>query len=132
MLRQRVLACFKDLHRARLEVFAGDTDTLLGTQQAIRDEFRKHREVSDAAQIEELVKQGEGTAEYLRKYVVQIEHTEDRPDHGKVNIRPSTHMLDNQPYSDPRDDPLYVDPKPRYERRKKKQQTCVQPEEAQN
>lgn len=49
-LRSRVLLAFKNLHRARLDVFKGDYQALSAGRIKINEEFRKNRAESEEKQ----------------------------------------------------------------------------------
>ncbi|XP_019622569.1 PREDICTED: complex III assembly factor LYRM7-like [Branchiostoma belcheri] len=76
MLRSKVLASFRALHRARKDVFKGDTAALEAARQRINQEFEKHKTETDPSKIEELVKVAEDTAVYVRQMVVQAQMNE--------------------------------------------------------
>ncbi|KAI8500568.1 hypothetical protein Bbelb_213860 [Branchiostoma belcheri] len=71
-----VLASFRALHKARKDVFKGDTAALEAARQRINQEFEKHKTETDPSKIEELVKVAEDTAVYVRQMVVQAQMNE--------------------------------------------------------
>ncbi|XP_026692697.1 complex III assembly factor LYRM7-like [Ciona intestinalis] len=98
LLRLRVLAAFKDLHLARLQVFKGDARALEAGRAEINENFRKNRDVTDPEKIEELITIAVDSAQILRKHVVQIEGVAENQ--FRANITKDTFMLDNTEYRD--------------------------------
>ena len=96
-LRLQVLASFKNVHRARLQVFAGDDETLATCREKINSEFRKHVDVTEEKGILELVKTANDSAEYLRKMVVQAKLNEES-DVYEVKITKDTLLEENMPF----------------------------------
>ncbi|XP_078666338.1 complex III assembly factor LYRM7-like [Branchiostoma floridae x Branchiostoma belcheri] len=91
MLRSKVLASFRALHRARKDVFKGDTAALEAARQRINQEFEKHKTETDQSKIEELVKVAEDTAVYVRQMVVQAQMNE--AGRYELRIRKDSSML---------------------------------------
>ncbi|CAH1252169.1 LYRM7 [Branchiostoma lanceolatum] len=116
MLRSKVLASFRALHRARKDVFKGDTAALEAARQRINQEFQKNKTETDQRKIEELVKVAEDTAVYMRHVVVQAEMNQA----GRYELRirkDSGVLVDNATLKPPR---------PRRTREKKTRDTKTQ------
>ncbi|XP_018324013.1 complex III assembly factor LYRM7 [Agrilus planipennis] len=96
--KREVLWCFKNLHKARKEVFAGDTYALELCRNKINEEFKKHKTLNDETVINELLKQSKNIAHELRTTVIQAREVE--PGKYRVQIRPDTTKLDNVPFKD--------------------------------
>jgi len=75
--RSKILAVFRDLHRARRQVFGGDSHALLETRTKINDEFRKNITEKDPSKVEELLVLGRDVARLLRASVVQLQERQD-------------------------------------------------------
>ncbi|XP_002737119.1 complex III assembly factor LYRM7-like [Saccoglossus kowalevskii] len=92
-MRSKVLACFKSLHRARLDVFKGDQYALAVCRSRINDEFQKNKKETDAEKIQGLLKLAKDTETLLRKTVIQAV-LNDKGNY-ELKIREETELLDN-------------------------------------
>lgn len=81
--RSQVLAIFKKLLRTRQLVFGEDINALDASRKKIREEFTKHKSVTEPNQITELIKVANESEELLRTKVMQLK--EVRPN--VFNIR---------------------------------------------
>ncbi|KAK3577759.1 hypothetical protein CHS0354_017458 [Potamilus streckersoni] len=90
---KNVLACFRKLHQASQRVFRDDLITAKAARDKINSEFRKHKDITDVARIEELLKVGFEAEQALRETVIQAKLT----DHGsyELKITPDTKLEDN-------------------------------------
>ncbi|OXA46858.1 complex III assembly factor LYRM7 [Folsomia candida] len=70
--RLKVLSLFKKLHRAKDKVFVGDSVALDGAKMKIREEFSKHKAITDPQEINSLLKVAQESEELLRTKVVQL------------------------------------------------------------
>lgn len=95
-LRSRVLAAFKDLHKARLVVFKNDERALVAGRQKINEEFKKNIDETDHKKIEELIQVAKDSSMILRQHIVQLEQIAE--DTYKANITKETYKLDNSMY----------------------------------
>ncbi|XP_039312575.1 complex III assembly factor LYRM7 isoform X6 [Solenopsis invicta] len=92
-LRREVLRVFKKLHKTRLKTFEGD-DYALQVRSKINEEYRKYKNVTNQAAIEEEVEHE------IRTTVIQAVETAP----GKVALRLTPDVLvDNVPYKDQKD-----------------------------
>ncbi|XP_070514725.1 complex III assembly factor LYRM7 isoform X1 [Cardiocondyla obscurior] len=96
-LRREVLRVFKKLHRTRLNTFEGDEYALQVLRDKINNEYRKYKNVTNQAAIEELNKFAQEVEHEVRTTVIQAIETEP----GKVALRLTSDVLvDNVPYKD--------------------------------
>ncbi|XP_063701729.1 complex III assembly factor LYRM7 [Culicoides brevitarsis] len=95
-LRREVLQSFKNLHRARLEIFEGDTKALTLARQKINDEYRKNKGTDSEEEIRKKVALANDAAKELRTNVIQAVQKE--PGVFEAKIRESTLRLDNYPF----------------------------------
>jgi len=70
--RQKVLWIFKQLHRTKDIVFAEDAFALEKAKEKIREEFTRHKTVTDAKTIEELVEMAKEADRILKTQVLQL------------------------------------------------------------
>ncbi|XP_017759177.1 PREDICTED: complex III assembly factor LYRM7 [Eufriesea mexicana] len=96
-LRRKVLQTFRKLHRTRMSVFVGDEHALEVTRNRINEEYRKYKNVTNAAAIEELNKFAEEVEHEMRTTIIQA--VEKEPGKYELRIRPDT-LIDNVPYID--------------------------------
>ncbi|KAL3880652.1 hypothetical protein ACJMK2_032875 [Sinanodonta woodiana] len=91
--RSKVLACFRKLHQTSERVFKEDLITAQAARDKINSEFRKHKDITDEAKIEELLKVGFEAEQALRETIIQAKLT----DHGsyELKITPDTKLEDN-------------------------------------
>jgi len=106
VLRIKVLAAFKDLHKARLEVFQGDEKALKAGRIEINQQFRKNLHVKNPEEIKELISVAQNSAKILRQHVVQIEQVGENQ--YRANITKDTYKLDNTEYRDVPEDELLL------------------------
>ncbi|XP_025994575.2 complex III assembly factor LYRM7 isoform X4 [Solenopsis invicta] len=93
-LRREVLRVFKKLHKTRLKTFEGDDYALQVVRSKINEEYRKYKNVTNQAAIEEEVEHE------IRTTVIQAVETAP----GKVALRLTPDVLvDNVPYKDQKD-----------------------------
>ncbi|XP_064071395.1 complex III assembly factor LYRM7 [Vanessa tameamea] len=97
-LKKMVLKSFKQLHRTRLRVFAGDERALTAARLRINDEYNKNRNVENEEAIEALIKYGEDVERELRTQVIQAKQV--KPGVFEAKITEDTVKLDNIPYND--------------------------------
>ncbi|CAL7940238.1 unnamed protein product [Xylocopa violacea] len=97
-LRQKVLHVFKKLHRTRMNTFQGDEHALKVTRNKINEEYKKYKNVTNPAAIEELNKFAEEVEHEIRTTVIQAVETE--PGRFALRITPDTALVDNVPYKD--------------------------------
>ncbi|XP_076765494.1 complex III assembly factor LYRM7 [Xylocopa sonorina] len=97
-LRRKVLHVFKKLHRTRMNTFQGDEHALKVTRNKINEEYKKYKNVTNPAAIEELNKFAEEVEHEIRTTVIQAVETE--PGKFALRITPDTAMVDNVPYKD--------------------------------
>ncbi|XP_050461423.1 complex III assembly factor LYRM7 [Cataglyphis hispanica] len=96
-LRREVLRVFKKLHRTRLKTFEGDKHALQVVRKKINDEYRKYKNVTNQAAIEELNKFAQEVEYEVRTTVIQAVETAS----GTVALRITPDVLvDNVPYKD--------------------------------
>ncbi|XP_038058071.1 complex III assembly factor LYRM7-like isoform X2 [Patiria miniata] len=95
MLRSRVLALFKSLHRTRQSVFQGDELALNAARERINEEFAKNKHETDPDEIQQLIKVGEDVAVLMKKNIVQAKLNEA----GRYQVRLTEDTLreDNAP-----------------------------------
>nr|VZI22113.1 unnamed protein product [Spirometra erinaceieuropaei] len=86
MSRARSLALFRQLHRTRQVVFAGDPDALAKVRERINSEFRANRSIKDADELKRLWQYAEDVDVLLRKTVIQLEYDENNR-RFKMNLR---------------------------------------------
>ncbi|CAK8671247.1 unnamed protein product [Clavelina lepadiformis] len=97
-LRSKVLAAFKDLHKARLQTFRGDKKALDAGRLEINQNFRKNKDITDPVKIEELITVAQDSANILRKHVLQLEQIEENK--FRANITKDISFIDNTMYKD--------------------------------
>ncbi|XP_012347472.1 complex III assembly factor LYRM7 [Apis florea] len=97
-LRQKVLQIFKKLHRTRMKTFQGDEHALQVLRNKINEEYKKYKNVTNTAAIEELNKFAEEVEHEVRTTIVQA--VETKPGHFELRITPDTTLVDNVPYKD--------------------------------
>ncbi|XP_016840273.1 complex III assembly factor LYRM7 [Nasonia vitripennis] len=100
-LRREALSVFKQLHRTRLKTFRGDEQGLQFTRQKINDEFRKNKDITNEASIQELIKFAKEVENEVRTTVIQV--VEKASGRFEAKITPDTAMLDNVPFGQPVD-----------------------------
>lgn len=98
-LRQQVLQTFKQLHRTRQAVFDGDERMLNASRAKINEEYKKYKNVTNPAAIEELTKFAKEVEHELRTTVIQA--VEKEPGLYSLRITPDTVMWDNKEYDGP-------------------------------
>ena len=94
----KILGLYKKLHRTTQKVFRGDPYAMGQAYNRVREEFEKHKRVTNPTTIEELVKLGESADEVLRKKVIQLEEIGENK--YKVNVTEDTEFGENTPYRD--------------------------------
>ena len=99
-LRLKVLAAYKNLHKARLQTFQNDNRALKAARFEIRENFLKNKDEQDPSKIEELIIVANDAAEILRKHVLQLEQVGEDKNHFKVNFTKDTHFSDNTFYQE--------------------------------
>ncbi|KMQ92735.1 lyr motif-containing protein 7 [Lasius niger] len=96
-LRREVLQVFKKLHRTRLKTFATDEHALQVVRKKINDEYRKYKNVTNQAAIEELNKFAQEIEHEVRTTVIQAVETAP----GRIALRLTPDVLrDNVSYED--------------------------------
>ena len=118
LFRSKVLSAFKNLHRARLQTFKGDTNALNAARNEINENFRKNFDVQDHAKIEELIIVANDAADILRKHVVQFEQIGDN--HFKANVTKDTVYVENTMYQDVSEEELL-----KYKKTRRKNVNCA-------
>ncbi|XP_012215587.1 complex III assembly factor LYRM7 [Linepithema humile] len=99
-LRREVLRVFKKLHRTRLKTFEGDEHALQVIRNKINEEYRKYKNVTNSAAIEELNKFALEVEHEVRTTVIQVVETAP----GKVALKLTPDVLvDNVSYKDQND-----------------------------
>lgn len=98
MAGREALSLYKTLHRTVQKVFRGDLQAMFAARDKVCDEFEKNRGVTSEVSIRELLKQGQDVNTILNESVVQIQKKEDEK--FELNIRPETHMFENNPFRD--------------------------------
>ncbi|XP_018047254.1 PREDICTED: complex III assembly factor LYRM7 isoform X1 [Atta colombica] len=102
-LRREILRVFKKLHRTRLKTFEGDEYALQVVRDQINKEYRKYKNVTNQAVIEELNKFAQEVEYEIRTTVIQAIETAPR----RVALRLTPDVLvDNMLYKDQKDDKL--------------------------
>uniref|UniRef100_A0A0K8TPC6 Putative complex iii assembly factor lyrm7-like protein n=1 Tax=Tabanus bromius TaxID=304241 RepID=A0A0K8TPC6_TABBR len=91
-LRTEVLKQFRNLHKARKVVFAGDVAALEKARLEINKHFKQNKHVNEETTTELLKFAGEVETE-LRTNVIQA--VEEKPGVYRVRIMESTTLLDN-------------------------------------
>ncbi|XP_018047255.1 PREDICTED: complex III assembly factor LYRM7 isoform X2 [Atta colombica] len=77
-LRREILRVFKKLHRTRLKTFEGDEYALQVVRDQINKEYRKYKNVTNQAVIEELNKFAQEVEYEIRTTVIQAIETAPR------------------------------------------------------
>merc|ERR1711931_198198 len=72
-LRTKVLAAFKEIHKARLQVFKGDERALAHTRNEINNRYRENIALTNKQEIENFIKLSNECGELLKKHVIQFE-----------------------------------------------------------
>ncbi|XP_072763550.1 complex III assembly factor LYRM7 isoform X1 [Anoplolepis gracilipes] len=107
-LRREVLRMFKKLHRTRLKTFEGDEHALQVVRKKINDEYRKYKNVTNQATIEELNKFAQEVEHEVRTTVIQAVETAP----GRVALRLTPDVLvDNVSYKDQKDNDADIENK---------------------
>ncbi|XP_031848181.1 complex III assembly factor LYRM7 [Nomia melanderi] len=96
-LRKQVLSTFKKLHRTRMNTFNGDEVALTVTRNKINEEYKKYKNVTNTAAIEELNKFAEEVEHEVRTTVIQA--VEKEPGKFALRITPDK-LVDNASYQD--------------------------------
>ncbi|XP_043518889.1 complex III assembly factor LYRM7 isoform X1 [Frieseomelitta varia] len=96
-LRRKVLRTFKNLHRTRMATFQDDEHALQVTRNKINEEYRKYKNVTNSAAIEELNKFAEEVEHELRTTVIQA--VETQPGTYTLRLTPDK-LVDSIPYKD--------------------------------
>ncbi|XP_024892172.1 complex III assembly factor LYRM7 [Temnothorax curvispinosus] len=99
-LRREVLRVFKQLHRTRLKTFEGDEYALQVVRDKINNEYRKYKNVTNQAAIEELNKFAQEVEHEVRTTVIQAFET--APGRVALRITPDV-LVDNMPYKNQKD-----------------------------
>ncbi|XP_011348620.1 complex III assembly factor LYRM7 [Ooceraea biroi] len=99
-LRREVLRIFKILHRTRLRTFEGDDHALQVIRSKINEEYRKYKNVTNSAAIEELNRYALEVDHEIRTTVIQA--VETAPGRLALRITPDV-LIDNVPYKDQED-----------------------------
>ncbi|XP_077262820.1 complex III assembly factor LYRM7 [Temnothorax americanus] len=99
-LRREVLRVFKKLHRTRLKTFEGDEYALQVVRDKINNEYRKYKNVTNQAAIEELNKFAQEVEHEVRTTVIQAVKT--APGRVALRITPDV-LVDNMPYKNQKD-----------------------------
>lgn len=97
-LRRNVLNSFKALHRARQQVFIGDTIALTAARNKINEEFKKNKHVENSSVIAELVKYSNEVENELRTTVIQAKQVQ--PGKYEAHISKNITKLDNVPFNE--------------------------------
>jgi len=101
---REAVALYKALHRTVQRVFSGDIPAMLAARDKVCEEFEKNRRVTSQTSITELIKQGEDVNRILGESVVQLVREGEAPpgeqEKFQLNIRPETHMFENNPFRD--------------------------------
>ena len=99
-LRLKVLAAFKNLHKARLQTFQNDIRALNAARIEINENFLKNKNIQEPSKIKELIVVANDAADILRKHVMQMEQVGDDKNHFKLNMTKDTHFSDNTLYEE--------------------------------
>jgi len=103
-LRTKVLAAFKEIHKARLQVFKGDERALAHTRNEINNRYRENIAVTNKQEIENFIKLSNECGELLKKHVIQFESIDEekieKPTRYRVNITKDTHLMDNKEFQE--------------------------------
>ena len=86
-LRPRVLSGYRRLLRARLLPFMNDNHALSASRVELKTQFMLNKDVSSAAEIEELLKGIDEVEEMLRSSVVQGRVKEDQDGDVRVGVQ---------------------------------------------
>ncbi|XP_053986998.1 complex III assembly factor LYRM7 [Hylaeus volcanicus] len=97
-LRRQVLCMFKKLHRTRMNTFKGDEHALKVVRNKINEEYKKNKNVTNTAAIEELNKFAQEVEHEVRTTVIQA--VEKEPGKFALNITPDIKLMDNVPCED--------------------------------
>ncbi|XP_026475025.1 complex III assembly factor LYRM7-like [Ctenocephalides felis] len=108
-LRAQVLRSFKELHRARKSVFAGDDVALKACRDKINEGFFKNKHVTNSDSINELLVFANAVAKELRQTVIQAK--EVSPGKYEARITKDTQLLDNVEFKLMPDEAYKVSPK---------------------
>ncbi|XP_032674170.1 complex III assembly factor LYRM7 isoform X2 [Odontomachus brunneus] len=95
-----VLQVFKKLHRTRLRKFEGDKHALQVVRNKINEEYRKYKNITNSAAIEELNRFAQEIEHEVRTTVIQT--VETAPGRIELQLTPDV-LLDNVPYKDQED-----------------------------
>lgn len=97
-LRRKILHTFKKLHRTRMNTFNGDERALKVIRDKINEEYKKYKNVTNIAAIEELNKFAEEVEHEVRTTVIQAVETE--PGKFALRITSDTALMDNIPFKE--------------------------------
>ncbi|XP_076293538.1 complex III assembly factor LYRM7 isoform X2 [Lasioglossum baleicum] len=97
-LRRQVLRTFKLLHQTRMNTFQGDEHALTVVRNKINEEYKKYKNVTNSAAIEELNKFALEVEHELRTAVIQA--VEKKPGVFALRITKDTEMVDNVAFKD--------------------------------
>ncbi|XP_076651933.1 complex III assembly factor LYRM7 [Halictus rubicundus] len=97
-LRRQVLHTFKKLHRTRMNTFQGDEHALTVVRNKINEEYKKYKNVTNSAAIEELNKFALEVEHEVRTTVIQA--VEKKSGVFELRITKDTEMVDNVPFKD--------------------------------
>jgi len=102
--RTKILAAFRNIHKARRQVFNGDEFALQESRIQMNEEFRKHLTPGHEAKSEELLEYANDVARIMRKTIVQVIEKED----GVFELRPTkdTVTIKNKPFNPDAEIPL--------------------------
>lgn len=92
-LRREVLKQFKSLHRTRQYIFQDDTNALDLVRTQINQYFRKNKQITDEAEIKNLIKLAQDVENELKTNVIQAVQKE--PGVFRVRVTEHTPMLEN-------------------------------------
>ena len=92
--RARVLAGFRRLNKARVQLFAGDDHAMQVSRQQMRAEFEKNKYItSSGPEFEALVTGIDEAADMLRHEIVRGDLNQETGRYGKVNYNKKTFPL---------------------------------------
>uniref|UniRef100_A0A8D9A3E9 Complex III assembly factor LYRM7 n=1 Tax=Cacopsylla melanoneura TaxID=428564 RepID=A0A8D9A3E9_9HEMI len=96
--KSQVLQSFKQLHKTCKRIFKGDDQALNAARIKINDEFKKHKHVTSAKSIQELVNLSNSVENEIRTTVIQA--VETTPGVYTAKITPDTELGVNFPFDE--------------------------------
>ena len=82
MSTNRCLSAYRNLHRVIRRVFEGDMRMMTASRLKAKEEFAKNKDVTDPAEIDNLINVADEAAKFMYHELVQVKHDPNKNVYG--------------------------------------------------